>query len=66
MPSKDFQVTINTTERGECVFVDQFDDESVWLSIQARGGSSHVTMTNEQAQTMMAALTAILTAKEPS
>jgi len=64
MPSKDFQTTINTTERGECVFVDKFDDEAVWLSIQVRGGSAHVTLTNEQAATMMAALTAILTSKE--
>lgn len=64
MPSKDFQTTINTTDRGECVFVDQFDDEAVWLSIQVRGGSAHVTLTNEQAATMVAALTAILTAKE--
>lgn len=62
MPDKDYQVTINTTERGECVFVDKFDSEAVWLSIQVRGGGAHVTLTNEQARQMMAALTAILEA----
>ena len=64
MPDKDFQATIKTTERGECVFVDKFDDEAVWLSIQVRSGNAHVTLTNDQARQMMAALTAILTDKE--
>lgn len=66
MPDQDFQTTIKTTERGECIFVDKFDDEAVWLSIQVRGGGAHVTMTNEQAAQMLAALTAILTTKETS
>lgn len=56
----DYQVSIDTTERGERVFVDKFDDGVVWLSVQVRGGNARVTLTNEQAKDMIAALIRIV------
>ena len=64
MPIRDFHATIKATERNECVFVDKYDDNLVWLSVQVRGGNAHVTLTNDQARQMMAALAAILNDKE--
>ena len=56
----DYQVSIDTTERGERVYVDKFDDGVVWLSVQVRGGNARVTLTNEQAKDMIAALIRIV------
>ena len=52
----DLQTRIETTERGECVFVDKFDDNEVWLSMQISGASARCTLTYDQAREMIAAL----------
>ena len=53
---EDLQTRIETTERGECVIVDKFDDNEVWLSLQIGGGSARCTLTYDQAREMIAAL----------
>ena len=55
----DLNTRIETTEHGECVFIDQFDDD-VWLSLQVRGGSARCTLTKEQAREMVAAIQRVL------
>lgn len=55
----DLNTRIETTERGECVFIDQFDDD-VWLSVQVNGGSARCTLTKEQARQMMDAIQRVL------
>lgn len=55
----DLNTRIETTERGECVFIDQFDDD-IWLSLQVRGGSARCTLTKEQARQMMDAIQRVL------
>ena len=45
------------------VFVDEWDDGGVWLSIQTRSGGAHCTIAADQIPTMIAALQSIL-AKE--
>lgn len=47
------------------VFVDEWDDGGVWLSIQTRSGGAHCTIPAEQIPAMIEALQAIL-AKEPA
>lgn len=42
------------------VFVDSWDDGGVWLSMQVRGGSAYTSMTREQAQELLKALTALV------
>lgn len=60
MTEIDYQVTIDTTERGERVFVDKFDEGVLWLSIQVRGGGAHVTIDRDEALKMLEAMHRIL------
>jgi uncharacterized protein YuzE len=53
--TEDLTTRIETTEYGECIFVDQFDDD-VWLSVNVRGGGARCTITKAQAREMIAAL----------
>lgn len=57
--TEELQTRISTTERGECVFIDQFDDD-VWLSVNVQGGGARVTLTREQARQMIAAIQRVL------
>jgi hypothetical protein len=57
----DFQTRISTTQAQEYIFVDQSDQE-VWLSVNVRGGHTHVTIPKEQAKDMIAALIRIVDA----
>jgi len=52
-------ISIKTID-GDRVFVDRFEDEVVWLSMQVRGGSAHTTMTLAQAKELMEALRAVI------
>lgn len=55
----EFDIRIEATKRGSCVFVDRHDG-SVWLSIQHSGGNSYCTLSVEAAKEMIAALTRIV------
>ena len=59
----DFQTRISTTETHEYIFVDK-EDQDVWLSVNVRGGHTHVTIPKEQAKDMIAALISIVNAME--
>lgn len=54
------EFTIDTSERNERVFVDKFDNDALWLSVRTRSGGTHVTMTKEQTQQLITALSAIV------
>ena len=57
---EDFQTRIDTTERNECVFVDKYDDNELWLSIQINGGGARTVLTFEQAREIVAAIYRVL------
>ena len=57
---EDFQTRIDTTEHNECVFVDKYDDNELWLSIQINGGGARTVLTFEQAREMVAAINRVL------
>lgn len=42
------------------VFVDGWDDNTVWLSLQTPHGSAHCTLERKQAQDLIAALQAAI------
>lgn len=58
--SEDLQTQIKTTEFSECVFIDKFDDNELWLSIQVSGGGARTVLTFEQAREMVAAINRVL------
>ena len=57
---EDFQTRIETTEHNEVVFVDKFDDNELWLSIQVSGGGARTVLTFDQAREMVAAINRVL------
>ena len=59
----DFQTRISTTQAQEYIFVDK-EDQDIWLSVNVRGGHTHVTIPKEQAKDMIAALIRIVDAME--
>jgi len=59
----DFQTRIGTTQTQEYIFVDK-EDQEVWLSVNVRGGHTHVTIPKNQAKDMIAALIRIVDAME--
>lgn len=63
MTKIDYQTAIKTTEPCEVVFVDRYDEDTVWLSIQIRGGSARCTLTKDQAKDMIAALIRVVDAE---
>ena len=63
MTKIDYQTRIETTEPHEAVFVDRFDEQAVWISIQIRGGNARCMLTKDQAKDMIAALTRIVEAE---
>ena len=52
--------TLIKSADGSNVFVDSWDDNGVWLSIQHRFGTAHTTFTTEQVKEMIAALQAAI------
>jgi len=59
----EFQTRISTTQSQEYIFVDK-EDQEVGLSVNVRGGHTHVTIPKDQAADMIAALIRILHAME--
>ena len=55
--------TVIRTEEGIRVSVSEWDESGVWLSLQARHGSSHVIFNRAEAEQLLAGLQTVL-AKE--
>jgi hypothetical protein len=58
--SEDLQTRIDTTESYECVFVDKYDDNELWLSIQCQGANARTVLTFDQARKMVEAINRVL------
>ncbi len=52
----DFQTRIETDERQRVVFIDKYDDNEVWLSIQVSGGGANCVLPREEALKMVEAI----------
>ena len=62
MTTEELSTRIHTTQEYQHIYVDEADDD-VWLSINVRGGHTHVTLTKDQARQMIKALTDIVEAE---
>lgn len=60
----DYQTKINGAEYNQYVFVDLYDQDTMWMSVNVVGGHTHVTIPKEQAKDMIAALIRIVDAME--
>ena len=60
MTTEEFQVNIKTTEPYECVFVDKFDDNQLWISIQVRNGGARCVIERDEALKMLEAIKRVL------
>jgi len=47
---------IDSLSDNECVFVDDYDDNSVWIAIHLRRGLASTVLSREQALELIAAL----------
>ena len=54
---------INGAEYNQYMFVDEYDENNIWLSMNVVGGRTHMTMTKDGAKELIAALTRILEAE---
>ena len=52
----DLQTRIETDDTDRVVFIDRYDDNEVWLSIQVRGGGANCVLRRDQALEMIAAI----------
>jgi hypothetical protein len=57
---EDKSIMIKTREGQRTIFLDEYDDNQVWISIQVTGGGAQTSMTLEQAKAMIAGLTTIV------
>ena len=57
---EDKSIMIKTREGERTIFLDEYDDNQVWISIQIAGGGAQTSMTLEQAKQMIAGLTTIV------
>jgi hypothetical protein len=56
MTKEDFQTMIKGREYNHHMFVDAYDDDSIWISMSVPSARSHLTLTKDQAKDMIAAL----------
>ena len=56
MTKEDFQTMIKGREYNHHMFVDVYDDDSIWISMSVPNARSHLTLTKDQAKDMIAAL----------
>lgn len=57
-----FSILLHDGERR--MFVDQYEDSGVWLSLSVKGGSAYCSMTIEQAEKVVDALQRVIEAQK--
>ena len=62
MTEIDYRTCVKTQERNDAVYVNKFDDNTVWLSMQLSNASANVRLSTDQAKELIAALTRIVEA----
>ena len=58
--SEDLQTRITTRDDERVLFVDQYDQGEVWLSIQLHGGGANCVLSLEQAKQVVEALNRVI------
>jgi len=57
---EDFQTQVKGREYNSHLFVDVYDDDGVWLSVNSSAGGTRMIMNKQQAKDMIAALIRIV------
>jgi hypothetical protein len=60
----ELEIRIKGTEYNQYMFVDLYDENKVWLSLNVPGAHAHMTISKEDAKDMIAALIRIVDAME--
>jgi hypothetical protein len=60
MTKEDFQTQVKGREYNSHLFVDVYDDDGVWLSVNSSAGGTRIIMNKQQAKDMIAALIRIV------
>jgi len=60
MTKEDFQTQVKGREYNSHLFVDVYDDDGVWLSVNSSAGGTRMIMNKQQAKDMIAALIRIV------
>ena len=60
MTTEDFQTQVKGREYNSHLFVDVYDDDGVWLSVNSSAGGTRMIMNKQQAKDMIAALIRIV------
>jgi hypothetical protein len=58
---EDKSVMIKTREGMRIIYLDEYTDKEIWISIQLAGGGANTSMTIAQAKDMIAALNKMVT-----
>jgi hypothetical protein len=58
--TEDFQTQVKGREYNSHLFVDVYDDDGVWLSVNSSAGGTRMIMNKQQAKDMIAALIRIV------
>ena len=62
--SEDLYTRIDTRDYDRRVFIDKYDDNLVWLSLQVNGGGANCVLSIEQAKAMIEALNKVVQNEE--
>ena len=62
--TEELYTRIETRDNDRRVFVDKYDDNEVWLSLQLNGGGSNCVLSKDQAKDMIAALIRVVNSME--
>ena len=57
-------IMIKTRDGSRTIFLDRYNDDEVWLSIQIAGGGANTSMTLDEAKQMIAELTNLVAEME--
>ena len=60
---EDLNTTILTNNENRRIIVDEYSDDSIWLSMQLEGASFYTSMSFEQAQQLIEAINKVMEAQ---
>lgn len=63
MTEQDLNTRVETTSPYRVIFVDKYEDDQVWFSLQVSGGGANCTLSHKQARELVAALNRVLEAE---
>jgi hypothetical protein len=60
------EVMVKISDDGANIFVSEYDDTNIWMSVYRRRANASVVLTTEEAKQLIAALQSFIDAKVPA